>query len=45
MLRRKREQADQIILQFCEAELELSRRRTVPGATKKIGVTEQTYSR
>mgnify|MGYP003348874045 CR=1 FL=1 len=44
MPRGKREQADQIILKLREAELELSRGKTVPEAAKKIGVTEQTYS-
>ena len=45
MPRGKREQADQIILKLREAELELSRGKTVPEAAKKIGVTEQTYDR
>ena len=45
MPRGKREQADQIILKLREAELELSRGKTVPEAAKKIGVTEQTYYR
>ncbi len=45
MPRGKREQADQIILKLREAELELSRSKTVPEAAKKIGVTEQTYYR
>ena len=39
MPRGKREQADQIILKLREAELELSRGKTVPEAAKKIGVT------
>ena len=45
MPRGKREQADQIILKLREAELELSRGKTVPEAAKKFGVTEQTFYR
>jgi len=45
MPRGKRGQADQIILKLREAELDLSRCKTVPEAAKKIGVTEQTYHR
>jgi hypothetical protein len=41
----KRGQADPIILKLREAELELSRDKTVPEAAKKIGVTEQTNDR
>jgi len=43
MPRGKREQATQIILKLREAELELSRGRTVPESAEKIGITEQTY--
>ena len=42
---RKRHGADQIITKLREAELMLSKGKSVPQACKKIGVTEQTYYR
>ncbi len=41
----KKHTAEQIIAKLREAELEISKGRTVPQAAKKIGVTEQTYYR
>jgi putative transposase len=43
MPRGKPEQAEQIIPQLGEVEVELGRGKTVAEAVKKIGVTEQTY--
>ena len=45
MPRGKKVSAEQIIAKLREAEVELSRGKTVPEAAKKIGVTEQTYYR
>lgn len=42
---RKRLSVEQIIQKLREAELELARGQTVPQVVKKLGVTEQTYSR
>jgi len=42
---RKRFTAEQIIHKLREAEVELSRGKTIPEACKKIGVTDQTYYR
>ena len=42
---RKRFTAEQIIHRLREAEVELSRGKTIPEACKKIGVTDQTYYR
>ena len=42
---RKRHGAEEIITKIREAELMLSKGKSVPQACKKIGVTEQTYSR
>ena len=42
---RKRHGAEQIITKLREAELMLSKGKSVPQACKKIGVTEQTYYR
>ena len=40
---RKRHGAEEIITKLREAELMLSKGKSVPQACKKIGVTEQTY--
>ena len=40
---RKRHGTEQIITKLREAELMLSKVKSVPQACKKIGVTEQTY--
>jgi putative transposase len=45
MPRGKKFTAEQIIGKLREAEVELSRGKTVPEACRKIGVTEQTYYR
>ena len=42
---RKRHGAEQIIAKLREAELIISKGKSVPQASKKIGVTEQTYYR
>ena len=42
---RKRHAAEQIITKLREAELMLSKGKSVPQAYKKTGVTEQTYYR
>ena len=42
---RKRHGAEEIITKLREAELMLSKGKSVPQACKKIGVTEQTYYR
>jgi putative transposase len=41
----KRYKPEQIIGKLREAEIELSKGATIPGACKKIGVTDQTYYR
>ncbi len=41
----KRHKPEQIISKLREAEVELSKGATVPEASNKIGVTEQTYYR
>ena len=45
MPRGKKHTAEQIISKLREAELEIARGRTAAQASKKIGVTEQTYFR
>ena len=45
MPRGKKEQAEQIIPKLREVEVDVGRGKTVAEAVKKIGVTEQTYSR
>lgn len=42
---RKRFTAEQIVHKLREAEVELSRGKTIPEVCKKIGVTDQTYYR
>ena len=44
MPRGKKELAEQIIHELREVEVEVGRGKTVLGAVKKIGVTEQIYS-
>ena len=45
MPRGKKELAEQVIPKLREVEVEVGRGKTVVEAVKKIGVTEQTYSR
>jgi len=45
MPRGKKFTAEQIIGKLREAEVELSRGKTVPKVVRKLGVTEQTYYR
>ena len=45
MAKRKRHSTEQIIHKLREAEVELSKGKTVAVACRKIGVTEQTYYR
>ena len=45
MPRGKKELAEQIIPYAASVEVEVGRGKTVAEAVKKIGVTEQTYSR
>jgi putative transposase len=41
----KRYTAEQIVNKLREAEVELSKRQTIPAVAKKLGITDQTYYR